>query len=120
MTGIKKHILSTVLCGIFLFGFVMAFSIFVAPAYAGSGHDNIKNKGEKTVVIETGKDRVIANALAIMAMREADNDPRRLKNKKVYGLRKIYENRDVAIYRAHDKDGKNYTITKRKSRLFRR
>lgn len=67
------------------------------------------------------KDRDTARDLGYIVGRElADNKDDNIKyyrngeKKRIYTTKKLYEGRDVIVYRGYDSKGRKYTITKRK------
>jgi hypothetical protein len=70
------------------------------PVQAADQEKSVKEKQKDQVYKRTSE-----------AIKAIDNHPR---NRKIYGIKKLYENDDVIIFRGFDKDGRRYTFTKRK------
>lgn len=88
-----------------LFSVLLGFTS-LAPAYAGEQAKSRKAEEKERIQAQTaGKIAgIIANS----------KDPNNPKDVRIYGLKKLYENKDVEIYRGFDKNGRRYTFTKRK------
>lgn len=84
---------------LFIFCVTLAASM-VSPVHAADKEKQTKDQQ---------KEQVYARAAGQMAAILADP-----KSRKIYGLKKLYENDDVKIYRGYDKKGRSYTFTKRK------
>lgn len=85
-------------------------------AVAGLAHLPSAYAGDQTKLSKAEKkERIHArNAGKIAAIIARENDPKNPDNIRIYGYKKLYENKDVEIYRGFDKNGRRYTFTKRK------